>query len=83
VTPSRLGVHATGGLDQPSPTWLARNEYSLPPGRTWIREVDAATEVEAVEKAAAQFKQYAPEPMAVRPPDGIPRPDPDGLSITL
>jgi hypothetical protein len=34
--------------------------------QTWIGEVDAADEREAVEKAAAEFKQYAPKLMAVR-----------------
>jgi hypothetical protein len=36
-----------------------------PARHTWIGEVDAATEAEAVEKAAADFKQYAPKLMAV------------------
>jgi hypothetical protein len=39
--------------------------YKLAAGQTWIGEVDAATEAEAVEKAALEFKQYAAKLMAV------------------
>jgi hypothetical protein len=34
--------------------------------QTWIGEVEAATEAEAIEKAAAEFKQYAAKLYAVR-----------------
>jgi hypothetical protein len=40
--------------------------YKLAARQTWIGEVDAADEREAVDKAAAEFKQYAPKLMAVR-----------------
>jgi hypothetical protein len=40
--------------------------YKLAAGQTWIGEVDATDEREAIEKAAAEFKQYAPKLMAVR-----------------
>jgi hypothetical protein len=43
------------GPSTSSPTWQTR-----------IGEVDAATEAQAVEKAAVEFKQYAPKLMAVR-----------------
>jgi hypothetical protein len=33
--------------------------------QTWTGDVEAATEAEAIEKAAAKFKQYAPRLMAV------------------
>jgi hypothetical protein len=40
--------------------------YELASGQTWIGEIEAATEAEAVKKAAANFKLYAPGLMAVR-----------------
>jgi hypothetical protein len=39
--------------------------YKLAARQTWTGEVEAATEAEAIEKAAAKFKQYAPRLMAV------------------
>jgi hypothetical protein len=39
--------------------------YKLAAKQTWIGEVDAVTEAEAIEKAAAEFKQYAAKLMAV------------------
>ena len=40
--------------------------YKLAAKQTWIGEVEAATEAEAIEKTAAEFKQYAAKLYAVR-----------------
>jgi hypothetical protein len=40
--------------------------YKLASKQTWSGEVEGASEAEAVEKAAEQFKLYAPKLMAVR-----------------
>jgi hypothetical protein len=48
-----------------SPPQLSRwTIYKLAASQAWIGEVETSTE--AVEKAAAEFKQYAPKLMAVR-----------------
>jgi hypothetical protein len=50
-----------------SPPQLFRwSIYKLASKQTWTGGVEAASEAEAVEKAAAQFKLYAPKLMAVR-----------------
>jgi hypothetical protein len=57
-----------GHASQPQPPPL-RSRWTiskLAAGQTWIGEVEATTEVEAIEKAAAKFKQYGPKLMAVR-----------------
>jgi hypothetical protein len=40
--------------------------YKLASKQTWIAEIEAATEAEAVKKAAEKFKLYTPKLMAVR-----------------
>ena len=40
--------------------------YKLAAKQTWIGEVEATTEAEAIEKAAVEFRQYAAKLMAVR-----------------
>jgi hypothetical protein len=40
--------------------------YSVASRQTWIGEVDAATEAEAVKKAAEKFNLYTAKLMAVR-----------------
>ena len=47
----------------PAPT--SRTIYKLAAKQTWLGLVEATDEREAVEKAAAEFKQYAPKLMAV------------------
>jgi hypothetical protein len=44
------------------PRWTI---YKLAAGQIWVGEVEAATEAEAIEKAATEFNQYAPKLMAV------------------
>jgi hypothetical protein len=51
---------------KPQPPPLRWSIYKLAGRWTWIGEVDAATEAEAVENAAAEFKHYAPKLMTVR-----------------
>jgi hypothetical protein len=48
----------------PSPTVWAI--YKLAAKQTWVGEVDATTEAEAIEKAEKQFNQYAAKLRAVR-----------------
>jgi len=50
---------------QPTPptTWTI---YKIAAKQTWIGEVEAGDEREAIEKAAAEFKQHASKLMAVR-----------------
>jgi hypothetical protein len=52
---------------QSPPQPSRRTIYTLAGRQTWIGEVEASTdaEAEAVEKAAADFKQHAPKLMAV------------------
>jgi hypothetical protein len=50
---------------QPPPLPPRWTIYKLAARQTWIGEVEAATEAEAIEKAAVQFKHYAPKLMAV------------------
>lgn len=40
--------------------------YKLAAKQTWIGEVEAVTEAEAIDKAAAEFSQYAAKLMAIR-----------------
>jgi hypothetical protein len=51
---------------QPPPPPTVWTIYKLAAKQTRVGEVEAATEAEALEKAAAQFKQYAAKLMAVR-----------------
>jgi hypothetical protein len=50
--------------EPPKPTtWTI---YKIAAKQVWIGTVEAAAEAEAIEKAAAEFKQYAAKLMAVR-----------------
>jgi hypothetical protein len=50
--------------ESPGPTtWTI---YKLAAKQTWVGEVEATDEREAIEKAAAEFKQPAAKLMAVR-----------------
>ena len=46
-------------------TWTI---YKIAAKQVWIGAVEAATEAEAIEKAAAEFEQYGANLMAVRRP---------------
>jgi hypothetical protein len=47
----------------PPPRW---SNDKLASKQIWIGDVEAATEADAVEKAAVEFKHYAPKLTAVR-----------------
>jgi hypothetical protein len=63
--PSTIAVRRRGA-PPPPPEPFRWTIYKLAARQTWIGEVEAATKAEAVEKAAAEFKLYAPKLMAVR-----------------
>jgi hypothetical protein len=42
--------------------------YKIAAKQTWVGEVEATDEREAIEKAAKEFKQYAPKLIAVKRP---------------
>lgn len=64
---SLLGVSPSPRKPQPPPTsWSI---YKLAAKQTWLGFVEAATEAETVEKAAAEFGQYPKKVMAVRRPE--------------
>jgi hypothetical protein len=67
VERNRPAVQTAGMVKKPEPTkptiWTI---YKLAAKRTRIGEVKAATEGEAIEKAALEFKQYAAKLMAVK-----------------
>jgi hypothetical protein len=48
------------------PIAATRTIYKIAAKQVWIGTVEAATEAEAIEKAAAEFKQYAAKLMVVR-----------------
>jgi len=62
--PSGIAGHVP--KPQPPPPRTVWTIYKLAAKQTRVGEVEAATEAEANEKAAAEFKQYAAKLMAVR-----------------
>jgi len=63
--PQRSGRESTKLTAAPPPTsWTI---YKLAARQQRLGTVEAATESEAIEEAAAEFKQYAPKLMACRP----------------
>jgi hypothetical protein len=63
LAPSDTGGHASQAATPPPPTWWTIEELAAK--QTWLGVVEATDEREVVEKAAAEFKQYAPKLMAV------------------